>query len=74
MQCKVDRRVREGGKKKEKTDRNKRIKIECSGPRDWGSLPALCMQPLNRHLSESGQENRAGQLVIGVGVAVGSDI
>jgi hypothetical protein len=54
--------------------------IERHGPQDWALSLTLCMQPLNRDLYKSGQEDRARQLVIGnwrwqwaVG-SVGSDI
>lgn len=72
MQCKVDRRVRiKKGKKKQTEEKNE---DGCHGPKNNWAL-TLCMQRLNRDLYKKGQEERAGQLVIGCWQwAMGSDI
>lgn len=70
MQCKVDRRVRIKKGKKQSEEKNK---DGCHGPKNWALT--LCMQRLNRDLYKKGQEERAGQLVIGRWQwAMGSDI
>lgn len=67
MNAMYSRQTRQGRKK----GRKEKNEHDCLGPQDWALT--LCMQqPLNRDLYRTGQEEGAGQLVIGSGS--GSDI